>query len=90
MESKIVFSDFADLEILANELEDVKNLLSILGENMFNEHEPLSPYLQQFSSVNYAAYDHVKKIQAEIINIFNVLHKKDVSNIKGENADDRC
>ncbi len=73
----VEFTDFDDLEDVAIQLDDVLNLLSILGENVFCDDEfVLSPYLAQFISVNDAAIFQIRNHQETIRNIFNVLYTK--------------
>lgn len=73
----VEFTDFDDLEDVAIQLDDVLNLLSILGENVFCDDEfVLSPYLAQFISVNDAAIFQICNHQETIRNIFNVLYTK--------------
>lgn len=73
----IEFTDFNDLEDVAIQLDDVLNLLSILGENVFCDNEfKLPPYFAQFISVNDAAILQIRNHQEKIRNIFNVLYAK--------------
>lgn len=73
----IEFEDYKDLEDVAIQLDNVLNLLSILGENVFCCNEfPSPPYMAQFISVNDAAIYEIRRHQKQLFNIFNVLHTK--------------
>lgn len=73
----IKFEDYSDLETVAIQLDNVLNLLSILGENVFCCNEfSLPPYMAQFVSVNDAAIYEIRRQQKQLFNIFNVLHTK--------------
>lgn len=62
----IEFTDFSDLEYVAIQLDGVLNLLSILGENVFDDNEfQLPPYVAQFTSVNNAAIFLLRNYQEE-------------------------
>lgn len=61
----IEFKDFSDLEYVAMQLDDTLNLLSILGENVFDDEFILSPYKAQFVSVNNAAINEIRKNKKE-------------------------
>lgn len=76
-EKDIQFTDFSNLETIAIQLDNVLNLLSILGENVFCDNNfTLPPYLARFISVNDAAIDQLRIHQQNIQNIFNVLYTK--------------